>query len=76
MPMCFAGSSIHACRNVNRHIVALEADSAIFNALLAPLIHTAPQNTKAHHDSMADVIDLASEDVVVERIVKKSRFSK
>ena len=33
-----AGASIWACRNVNRHIVALEEDKAIFNALLKPLI--------------------------------------
>jgi hypothetical protein len=32
------GASIIACRNVNRHIVALEADEAIFKAILHPMI--------------------------------------
>ncbi len=36
--MCVPGASIHACRNVNRHIVALEEDKAIFDALIAPLV--------------------------------------
>jgi len=35
--MCIPGASIHACRNVNRHIVALEEDKAIFDVLIAPL---------------------------------------
>ena len=34
------GFSIHASCNVERHIVALEADEAIFHALLKPLIRS------------------------------------
>lgn len=71
-----AGSSIYACRNVSRHIVALEEDKAIFTALLAPLVRTLVACTSIHHATATIVDDLDGGDVVVERIVKKSRFSK
>jgi hypothetical protein len=32
------GASIIACRKLNRYIVALEADEAIFKAILYPMI--------------------------------------
>ena len=71
----FAGVSIHACRNVNRHIAALEADKAIFEALIAPLI----RSPSAIEEKSRDVVmseDPDSEVIVVQKIVKKSRFSK
>jgi len=60
---------------VNRHIAALEADKAIFEALIAPLIRSSP----AIEVTSSDVVmseDPESEHIVVQKIVKKSRFSK
>jgi hypothetical protein len=60
---------------VNRHIAALEADKAIFEALIAPLIRYA----SAIEEKSRDVVmseDSDSEVIVVQKIVKKSRFSK
>ena len=37
--MC-AGSSILACRNLGRHIVALEPDVELFEQVLVPLLPT------------------------------------
>jgi hypothetical protein len=35
----YASASIRACRNVGRHIVALEENKELFSALLAPMVH-------------------------------------
>jgi hypothetical protein len=72
----FAGSSIHACRNVHRHIVALEADVDIFEALLAPLIISRPAPEVTLEDCVISLEDPEGEDIPVERIVKRSRFTK
>ncbi|KAG0575802.1 hypothetical protein KC19_5G032000 [Ceratodon purpureus] len=68
------GPSIHACRNVDRHIVALEADADIFKALLQPLIRTStvPQSTTTEHV----IIDDPEGEVPVAKILKRSRFLK
>ena len=34
------GASIHGCRRTGRHLVALESDTLIFNAVLQPLTAT------------------------------------
>jgi hypothetical protein len=34
----FVGASIHACRHVSRHILAMEGDKEIFKFLIEPLI--------------------------------------
>jgi hypothetical protein len=39
--LCCEGASIRAARACNRHIVALESDSKLFNEVLKPLV--APQ---------------------------------
>jgi hypothetical protein len=72
----FAGSSIHACRNVHRHIVALEDDVDIFEALLAPLIVSRPAPEVTLEDRVTSLEDPEGEDIPVERIVKRSRFTK
>ena len=71
---CTLGPSIHACRNVDRHIVALEADADIFKALLQPLIRasTVPQATSIEHVSVDD----PEGEVPVAKILKRSRFQK
>ena len=70
------GPSIHACRNVNRHIIALEEDKAIFMALLAPLVRPPKARPSSQPTITTTIHDIDDEDVVVQRIVKKSRFSK
>jgi hypothetical protein len=72
----FAGSSIHACRNVHRHIAALEADVDIFKALLAPLIVFRPTPEVTLEDRVTSLDDPEGEDIPIERIVKISRFTK
>ena len=60
---------------MNRHIAALEADKAIFEALIAPLIRSTPDiEVKSRDVVMSE--DPESEIIVVQKIVKKSRFSK
>ena len=71
-----AGASIHACRNVNRHIAALEEDKAIFEAVLAPLIRAPVTRRPRQPRVVMGLDDMDDEDIVVEPIVKKSRFSK
>ena len=39
---CGVGGSILACRSIERHIVALESDPMIFNAILLPLRDNQP----------------------------------
>jgi hypothetical protein len=36
----YAGASIHACRSVGHHLVALEEDNELFFALLAPMVRS------------------------------------
>jgi hypothetical protein len=48
-----SGASITACRKLNRHIVALEADEVIFKAILHPMI-------RATNTAPSDVISTAS----------------
>ena len=68
------GSSIHASRNVECHIVALEVDEAIFHAVLKPLIRSsvAPEVTFGSTTSSEDPKGNVR---VVPRIVRKSQFS-
>jgi len=70
------GASIHTCRILSRHIVALEEDKAIFDAILTPMIRAVPSAPS----SIATVIiyfdDEDALEVEVAPIVKKSRFSK
>ena len=72
----FAGSSIHAYRNVHRHIAALEVDEDIFTALLAPSIISRAASEFTLEDRITSVEDLEGEDIPIERIVKISRFTK
>jgi hypothetical protein len=36
----YTSASIHACQNVDHHIVALEEDKELFFALLAPMVRS------------------------------------
>ena len=74
--MTSLGSSIYACRNINRHITALEPDEEIFKALLAPLIWALPTLSPPHLDPLTIVDDINGKEIEIERIMKKSQFSK
>jgi hypothetical protein len=49
--MFFVGSSIKAARSSNRHILALEADSKLFEEVLEPLKKATPLS-KSHDTEM------------------------
>jgi hypothetical protein len=70
------GATIYACRATRRHIVALEADKAIFNALLAPFIATKPIIEAIPAQSIAPALHLDDEEVPIRQVVKTSKFSK
>ena len=36
--MRFLGSSIRACKNINRHVIAFEDDNVLYKEVLLPLI--------------------------------------
>jgi hypothetical protein len=54
----------------------LEPDEEIFKALLASLIRASLTLSPPHLDPLTIVDDIDGEEIKVERIVKKSRFSK
>ena len=64
-----------ACRNVNRHVAALEPDTEIYNALIAPLIHQAEEAIAVAEEHFTNLDDISLEDPPVDKIVKKSRFA-
>lgn len=61
---------------MNRHIAALEADSAIFQGLLAPLIRPTHAPLVVQPVTVTNLDDIDAEEVVIEKIVKKSQLSK
>lgn len=73
----FLGTSITACRCLHRHIVALEKDTEIFDALLKPMKKAPP----AMEPCEARIQSLAFDDpdamkVVPRKFNRKARFSK
>jgi hypothetical protein len=50
--LSFVGSSIKAARSSNRHILALEADSKLFEGVLEPLKKATPES-KSHDIDMS-----------------------
>jgi hypothetical protein len=50
--LSFVGSSIKAARSSNRHILALEADSKLFEEVLKPLKKATPVS-KSHDTDMS-----------------------
>ncbi len=76
MVILLLGASIHACRIVSRHIVALEEDKAIFEAVLAPMIRSLPDVPIPLATVILQSDDEDAVEVEVPHIIKKSRFSK
>ena len=58
------------------HIAELEADEDIFQALPAPLIISRATSEVSLDDRIMSVEDPEGEDITIERIVKRSRFTK
>jgi len=69
-------ASIHTCRILSRHIVALEEDKAIFDAILAPMIRVEPNVPSSAATVIIHSDDEDAVEVEVALVVKKSRFSK
>ena len=70
-----AGACIMACRGTGRHIVALEGNKDIFNAILKPM-----KKPPVVTPTVATVVE-ASEDpddmpVVARKFIRKGKFSK
>jgi len=71
-----AGASIYACQAIGRHVVALEEDQPIFEALLAPLIHTVSTQDPTPQGATVPPLVLDEEVVPIKWMEKTSRFSK
>ena len=61
---------------MHRHIAALETDVDIFEALFAPLIIFKAASEVTLEDRVTSVEDPEGEDILIERIVKRSQFTK
>jgi len=68
-----AGASIHACRRSGRHLVAFERDSAIFNAILAPLSDSLPPPIV--HGLQSLNMTCEDDDEPIRKVPRKSRLS-
>ena len=65
--------SIHACKQSSCHIVALEGDTTILDAILSPLCAETPLLTC---ESVPHITSLVDEDEHVSKVAKHSRISK
>jgi len=64
---CVVGATIHACWALGCHIVALEEDKSVFEALVAPLNKPSPTiEPKAKCPAILP-IDLDDEEIIVRR---------
>ena len=68
-----AGASIHACRRSGRHLVAFERDSAIFNAILAPLSDSLPPPIVHGLQSLNMACD--DDEEPIRKVPRRSRLS-
>ena len=61
---------------MQRHILAFEEDKEIFEAIIAPVIHATTTTNKDPPNLVVLESDPDEEDVLVQKIIKTSRFSK
>ena len=61
---------------MHRHIARLEVDENIYHALLAPLTISRAASEVHLGDRVTSLEDHEGENIPVERIVKRSRFTK
>ena len=69
----FAGASVYACLNSGRHLVAYEADSRIFNAILAPLRALSAQQSRVQTPTLSMVME--DDEEPVRKVAKKTHLS-
>ena len=55
--MVFASVSVHACLYSGRHLVAYEADSRIFNTIIAPLRALSAQRSRVQTPTQSMVME-------------------
>jgi hypothetical protein len=69
----FASAYVYACLNNGRHLVAYEADSRIFNVILAPLRALSAQRSRVQTPTQSMVMD--DDEEPVRKVAKKIRLS-
>jgi hypothetical protein len=72
----YAGASIHACRSVGRHLVALEEDNELFSTLLAPMVRSLAVSSPPKSQPTMRSQDPDAMEVVPSSRIKKRRASK
>ena len=73
MIVFITGASIHACHRCGRHLVAFEKDSAIFDAILAPLCDSLPPPLV--HGLRSISMSCEDYDEPIRKVPRKSRLS-
>ena len=70
-----AGACITACRGTGRHIVALEGNKDIYEAILKPMRKSAVETSTVPPivDALDDLVDMP---VVAHKFIRKGKFSK
>jgi hypothetical protein len=72
----YAGASIHACRSVGRHLVALEEDNELFSAWLAPMVRSPAVSSPPKSQPTQRSQDPDAMEIVPSSRIKKRRASK
>ena len=71
--MMFAGASVYACLNSGRHLVAYEADSRIFNTIIAPLRALSAQRSRVQTPTQSMIME--DDEEPVRKVPRKTRLS-
>lgn len=70
--MLYPSNSIHTCKRSGRHLMALEVDLVVFNAIISPLSTEIPLLTQwsVHH-----ITSLAYKDELIQKVAQRSCIS-
>ena len=71
--MVFASASVYACLNSGRHLVAYEADSQIFNTIIAPLRALSAQRFRVQTPTQSMVME--DDEEPVKKVPRKIRLN-
>ena len=71
--MMFAGASVYACLNSGRHLVAYEADSRIFNTIIAPLRALSAQRSRVQTPIQSMIME--DDEEPVRKVPRNTRLS-
>ena len=66
-------ASIHACRRSGQHLIAFEKDSAIFDAILAPMCDLLP--LPIVHDLQSSSMTCEDNDEPIRKVPRKFHLS-